>query len=259
MVVKDYTELVEQYKRYRKIGLEINGVLLKYLPKKAIQECGRNLGIMSGETLVFQDEDESSVLMDHCIHDYYENGRNAISRYMEESQPLLGTDEYALLQAQSQSFYTLVQITEVVEHVGVWADDLLGSRQFLIVDIGFSETAVEGVVLATRLIPFADFVMTSGAARVLDEKCLRNIFAYLEQQFNSDDGKYLEIPARRRPEMTAAILRFCLQQPEDSPRIQYQDVEPSYVTSPVRAKPRVGRNDPCPCGSGRKSKRCCGC
>jgi uncharacterized protein YecA (UPF0149 family) len=26
----------------------------------------------------------------------------------------------------------------------------------------------------------------------------------------------------------------------------------------VRAAPRVGRNDPCPCGSGRKFKRCCG-
>ncbi len=25
-----------------------------------------------------------------------------------------------------------------------------------------------------------------------------------------------------------------------------------------RAAPRVGRNDPCPCGSGKKSKRCCG-
>jgi hypothetical protein len=25
----------------------------------------------------------------------------------------------------------------------------------------------------------------------------------------------------------------------------------------VRARPRVGRNDPCPCGSGRKYKRCC--
>ncbi|HRF11915.1 MAG TPA: SEC-C metal-binding domain-containing protein, partial [Candidatus Accumulibacter phosphatis] len=22
--------------------------------------------------------------------------------------------------------------------------------------------------------------------------------------------------------------------------------------------PKVGRNDPCPCGSGRKFKRCCG-
>jgi len=26
----------------------------------------------------------------------------------------------------------------------------------------------------------------------------------------------------------------------------------------VREDPKVGRNDPCPCGSGRKFKRCCG-
>ncbi|HEX9050160.1 MAG TPA: SEC-C metal-binding domain-containing protein [Anaeromyxobacter sp.] len=28
--------------------------------------------------------------------------------------------------------------------------------------------------------------------------------------------------------------------------------------APVRSEPRVGRNDPCPCGSGKKHKRCCG-
>ena len=27
---------------------------------------------------------------------------------------------------------------------------------------------------------------------------------------------------------------------------------------PVRAGPKVGRNDPCPCGSGKKFKHCCG-
>lgn len=26
----------------------------------------------------------------------------------------------------------------------------------------------------------------------------------------------------------------------------------------VRGAPKVGRNDPCPCGSGRKFKQCCG-
>ncbi len=26
----------------------------------------------------------------------------------------------------------------------------------------------------------------------------------------------------------------------------------------VRAQPKVGRNDPCPCGSGGKFKKCCG-
>jgi preprotein translocase subunit SecA len=25
-----------------------------------------------------------------------------------------------------------------------------------------------------------------------------------------------------------------------------------------RAEPKVGRNDPCPCGNGRKFKKCCG-
>jgi preprotein translocase subunit SecA len=27
---------------------------------------------------------------------------------------------------------------------------------------------------------------------------------------------------------------------------------------PVRTGPKVGRNDPCPCGSGKKYKHCCG-
>ena len=27
--------------------------------------------------------------------------------------------------------------------------------------------------------------------------------------------------------------------------------------APIKAQPKVGRNDPCPCGSGRKFKHCC--
>jgi SEC-C motif-containing protein len=29
-------------------------------------------------------------------------------------------------------------------------------------------------------------------------------------------------------------------------------------TTIVREEPKVGRNDPCPCGSGKKYKHCCG-
>ncbi len=28
--------------------------------------------------------------------------------------------------------------------------------------------------------------------------------------------------------------------------------------APVKVSPKVGRNDPCPCGSGKKFKHCCG-
>ncbi|MGH7163747.1 MAG: SEC-C metal-binding domain-containing protein, partial [Planctomycetota bacterium] len=31
----------------------------------------------------------------------------------------------------------------------------------------------------------------------------------------------------------------------------------AFNPKPIRAPSRVGRNDPCPCGSGKKYKRCC--
>ena len=30
------------------------------------------------------------------------------------------------------------------------------------------------------------------------------------------------------------------------------------LDAPVQRAPKIGRNDPCPCGSGKKYKRCCG-
>ena len=30
------------------------------------------------------------------------------------------------------------------------------------------------------------------------------------------------------------------------------------VAQSVRGGPKIGRNDPCPCGSGKKFKKCCG-
>ncbi len=33
---------------------------------------------------------------------------------------------------------------------------------------------------------------------------------------------------------------------------------PPRCRAPIRRAVHVGRNEPCPCGSGRKFKRCCG-
>ncbi len=37
-----------------------------------------------------------------------------------------------------------------------------------------------------------------------------------------------------------------------------RDTRERQVTAPIRAEKTVGRNDPCPCGSGKKYKNCCG-
>jgi preprotein translocase subunit SecA len=37
-----------------------------------------------------------------------------------------------------------------------------------------------------------------------------------------------------------------------------QDTRERQVTAPIKSEKTVGRNDPCPCGSGKKYKNCCG-
>ena len=39
----------------------------------------------------------------------------------------------------------------------------------------------------------------------------------------------------------------------------HRQVSPvAHASEPRRNAPKVGRNEPCPCGSGKKYKRCCG-
>ena len=41
-------------------------------------------------------------------------------------------------------------------------------------------------------------------------------------------------------------------------KVANNNIAPTSKPSPVRAQKKVGRNDPCPCGSGKKYKKCCG-
>jgi SEC-C motif-containing protein len=38
----------------------------------------------------------------------------------------------------------------------------------------------------------------------------------------------------------------------------FVDGEPVLPETRVNQSPKIGRNDPCPCGSGKKYKKCCG-
>ncbi|EMG36010.1 protein translocase subunit secA [Desulfocurvibacter africanus PCS] len=49
------------------------------------------------------------------------------------------------------------------------------------------------------------------------------------------------------------------QHKEEPKNVQYSGAEKTTAKQPVkREAPKVGRNDPCPCGSGKKFKKCCG-
>ena len=64
-------------------------------------------------------------------------------------------------------------------------------------------------------------------------------------------GQYLQKTA---PQL--AVSFKAMQQPAHQPIARNQSGAPAKPF--VRAVEKVGRNDPCSCGSGRKFKKCCG-
>ena len=101
--------------------------------------------------------------MDFCIHNVRRKGLNAVERCSAASPPPPDSDEAAVLQALQNAWYSLFQVKKAVPGSGVEVLDVLREREEFITDMGFSQTAVPGLVLVTRVIPFADFTMTGGA------------------------------------------------------------------------------------------------
>ena len=49
-----------------------------------------------------------------------------------------------------------------------------------------------------------------------------------------------------------------MDEPEEDEEFFREVWLPPVSETYVRQTPKIGRNDPCPCGSGKKYKRCCG-
>jgi hypothetical protein len=255
-----YSRLVDRYAEYRKIAWKLNNELLpKYLSKAVLDTAGRELGMLRKNTLVMDHEDEIGLLMDYSIHDCREKGGNAVSRYRADSHLDPQSDEYTVVKAMLESFYTLIEVVEVLPRVGVHAADLWADREYLLIDMGFSRSARKGVVLATRILPFEGFVTTSGAALPVDAQTLREIQDSVLPRYKIEqEGKCTLAGGRRKAaDLTAAIIRLCLESGA-SDRIQYEPVAAEPLALPRRQERHIDRNAPCPCGSGRKYKHCHG-
>jgi hypothetical protein len=111
---------------------------------------------------------------------------------------------------------------------------LLAEMARLELDAGFEIRGPEGRL--ARLTILVERVATRRGLAFLEGSC-----------YDADEDVAIPLPAIERigvPAIASANLTAFLA--ALAPQI------------PSRATPKVGRNDPCPCGSGRKYKRCCG-
>ncbi len=252
--IENRAEIIFHYKHLRKVSTKLNHKIVQTLSKEVLHEGGKKLGILQSGTLVFNTEDETSVLMDYCLYDVRRKGRNAVEQYLIETPPDPESDEMTCLRAMQHATYSLFIVESVERGFGVTVRDLRSNETLLVVDMGFGSTAQAGLLFASRLLPLDGFSVTSGATLpigVLPPDQQETIAKELLRGFALDDDGYFD---------PASLISACLDR-DCSSHVQYQEPtgnsikqqRPSNSTRPAT----VGRNDPCPCGSGKKYKRCC--
>lgn len=244
-----HAEMLARYQHLRRIGLDLNNRLVERLDRSDMDEGGKKLGILRRNVLTLDTEDAIAVLMDFCLHDVRRNGVTAIERYLTESPPPPDSDEWVLLQALRQARFSLFVVESAEPGVGVHVRDLLRDEPRFLVDVGLGRTAKVGMVLAARVMAPDGIGMTTGAALPIGVRPTIDRAQYV------DDLKvrgldYGNLSPTESSELAATIIRSCLRHGA-AEQVEY--VDPGRL--PAR---RIGRNDPCPCGCGKKFKRCCG-
>ena len=155
--------IMERYKKIRELGLVLNHKMIEScLDHDILCSSAKLLGILKGDQLVFDSEDETSVLMDFALHEYKLNGRSAVEIYREK---VGGQNEVEneILASLPSAYTSLFEIVAISGNTIILKDLLKEEDRFIkLIDIGFSSTGIPGMLTFIRIVPFKDFNITSG-------------------------------------------------------------------------------------------------
>jgi hypothetical protein len=199
---------VERYRRLRALSTELNSRILKTIPKHVHYEVGDAIGILHNGVLVFDSEDMTGVLMDCCLHDWFQDGKNLVQRHAETRPAAPGTDESCLLSAYTQAKYRVIVTQSSVPDAGVHCRDVLNNQDLFLMDLAMSRSlasgdAARGTALATRTITMGEYSMTTGAFLPITSK---DVFQSLISRAGSWKSELLKGPGG----VALSIVRACL-------------------------------------------------
>ncbi len=254
--------LVARYQRMRAVSRKLNNAMVERLPKDVLHEGGRKLGLLHDGTFVFDNEQETAILMDYCLYHVRRSGLNAVERYCRDNPPASGTDEWSCLNAMRNAIHSLFRVDEVERGVGLAVTDLATDQQYLLVDIGLSESATPGLLFLSGMSLFEDFAATGGAALVLGKLSQKEMDAF--------SANWKKVSTSRDADYDPSPMIRDLLHRQVASRMRYREDPSSSVAEPqmvrISRRQRIAMlkdakmpaaNRRCPCGSGKMFKNCC--
>ena len=194
---------VERYRSLRALSMALNHRMSKTIPRQAYDEVVDALGIRRNGVLVFDSQDMTSVMMDCCLYNWFEKGKNLVRRYAE-THPETAADERFLLHACLDAKYRIVVPQSAVPGAGVHCQDALNGGTLFLMDVAMSQSVAAGdAAFATRTIPLGEYWMSGGAGLPVSSK--QSVLQAL-RRMGSQDHKPFDGPGGAAVSITRACL-----------------------------------------------------
>lgn len=145
--------------------MKLNHQMMQQAPQDAILKASDDLRLRNKDNVIcFDSESDTYFLMDRVIHDMSFNGKRVIEFWRDQNRMILTADEQKLLDALVDTEYSLFVVRGVEAGQGLHLADFFSNKEIFLIDINLSRTAVEGHLLATRVVSLDGITFTTGCA-----------------------------------------------------------------------------------------------
>ena len=203
---------LEDYRDFRADSRRINIQLIKQLPKPALPECAKKLGLTKAGTIIINQDDEFALAYDFCIHHFRRAGKNVlqkaqedISQWPEEDRPYLS--------ALDKSYFSVFRILDILPNKGAVLENLISQSIIEIFDTGLSSTAEIGAIIIGRILEAQNFLCSSGILIPISEQIYAEKIAPIISKFYGDHNQssQFQLSTGQKASLESQIIRTSLQ------------------------------------------------
>lgn len=182
-------DVLARYRRLREISKRHHSEVLNFLPRHAVLDQARRLGLAVGRTILLDNMDEITLAFDLAIHTSPAGRSRAIDRYARSTAFPQGSDEALVLDAMRGACFAIIIVKDRHPAAGLLVTDVFRESDLWLVDEGLEMSLPKGAACATRYCKPEDFAMTAGVCVPLDLVLLGTIVAAVPQLLSKALGE----------------------------------------------------------------------
>ncbi len=145
----------EEYKAIRHLSTDLTQRIIRHLSRKTVQKGAKELGMLDGQTLRFENETEMTVLFDYCFH-FCREKQPPILLERDNGGYAPESDEYRILTRMTQGVYSIFLLEKSLGLCSLNFLDMLTGKSYTVYDANLAQYAGSRLGMAGMLIPIDD-------------------------------------------------------------------------------------------------------